>query len=372
MAAILPLTRIVPRRDPVMQGILIDASEQGVTLTAMNPAIRASVQLPFNALADECGSIIVPDRFPELLQTLPDCDLTISTDKDRDGKETLLARWPNGKCAIPTISETEIETFNSRLTHEREDLQETAVPILESTPDIYLDTVLTAGNSLSEEGTMNVTEYILTENAADAVHIVGTDSRKLYHTVIERKENTSEGTILMPQAAIVAIRGLIDRNGGPVVIKKGKNKAMICQDDKEICFGIIDRKFPDWRPVIPSAGVAEVTVDRKTFLEAVGRLCVAAPENLRIEFTIGPDNIEATSRNTMYGMSARESIPCEGTTDKELHIAVSGKHLTDALKTFRQERVRIRFGGQDRPLLINANDEKDKPEYIIMPLVTKM
>lgn len=366
----IPLFRLISAKEQIPQGILIDATEHGTILTAMNSAVRASIKLPFNVLSDEPGRIVVPNRFAELLQTLPDCDLTITVEHDANKNEMLIAKWQNGKSAIPSTSTNDIDTYLPRIEFEQKDINDASSNILISSPEEFMDAIISANNTVSEAGEMKITEYILIESQADTIHVVGTDSHELYHTVIEPKGQINGGTVLIPQSAALAIKSMFDKDGENVIIKKGKSKTSIYQGNIEICLGNIDRKYPAWKTVFPNVHVAELTFDRKTLLESICRLNVFAPENAKIEFNITPEHIEASSQNVAYGMSARETIPYKGEIQENLKISLSGKYLIQILKIYKDEGIKIKFGGKNKPLTISPENEKEKPEFLIMPLLS--
>ena len=129
---------------------------------------------------------------------------------------------------------------------------------------------------------------------------------------------------------------------------------------------MLDSTYPETSRLISTEFENEIEVNKSEILNAVDRITVlsgSSEKDKEITYNviginqINENNASVSSNSAMIG-EAKEEI-----TIKVIKGAIpsgikfSGKYFIDALRTFKDEKLTLKFNGQDRPFVITS--EKD-------------
>ncbi|WP_078593324.1 DNA polymerase III subunit beta [Evansella clarkii] len=360
--AISPRTTI-----PVLTGIKIVASEDGVTLTGSDSDISIESFIPKEeedlqlVEIEEPGSIVLQARFfAEIVKKLPEetIELTVSdqfatTLKSGSSVFNLNGLDPDEYPRLPEIEEDNVFKLPADLL--KNIIRQTvfAVSTVETRP------ILTGVNWATEDGQLMCT---------------ATDSHRLAMRNVSMETNTNEvsfSNVVIPGKSLNELNKILDDNNELTDIIVTENQILFKAKNILFFSRLLDGNYPATKNMIPTQSKTSVTLDTKKFLQAIERALLLSRDgknnvvNLK---TIGNGQLEITSVTPEVGKVTEDIAPLEF-SGEELRISFNGKNIIDALKVIDSTDVKIDFTGAMSPFVMKPT-EHDNMLHLFSPVRT--
>jgi DNA polymerase III subunit beta len=234
------------------------------------------------------------------------------------------------------------------------------------------------------------------------LRMVSSDGHRL--TIMERpvpgieKLNLGSGVIIPAKGARQICRFLEGGGSEAVAEVALSNKSLALKDnDTALYIRLGEKKFPDYRRIIPDQFIYRFTVNRQDLIMVLRRLALLSPEKFKgVVLDLTEDSMEITSDNPEVGegkellsITAEVFEPepkeaeefaqgdADGKSDHEnedpgvpsfpLRISFNVRYLLEPLHTLKGERVTLEIGDPKRPCrIMDPND----PHYfgLVMPM----
>ncbi|MDQ0157769.1 DNA polymerase III subunit beta [Robertmurraya andreesenii] len=339
---------------PILTGIKIVASEEGVTLTGSDSDISIESFIPKEETGDEIveiketGAIVLQAKFfSEIVKKLPTDTVEMEVLNQfqiviRSGKSefNLNGLDPEEYPRLPQIEEENSFKIPTDLLKALIRQTVFAVSTSETRP------VLTGVNWKVENG-----ELIC----------IATDS----HRLALRKARIDllsdhNYNVVIPGKSLNELSKILDDNNELVEIVITENQVLIKAKHLLFFSRLLEGNYPDTSRLIPAENKTEVIVNTKDFLHAIDRASLLAREgrNNVVRFEILGDKVIEISSNTPEIGKVIEELQAQSVEGEELKISFSAKYVMDALKTLEGHEIKISFTGAMRPFLIRPiNDE---------------
>ncbi|KYD21175.1 DNA polymerase III beta subunit [Parageobacillus toebii] len=360
MKAVSPRTTI-----PILTGIKIAATPQGVTLTGSDSDISIESFIPTEeedkVLVEviETGSIVLQARFfSEIVKKLPQNTIEIEVQPNfltviRSGKAEFSL---NGLDAeeyprLPQIEEENVFKIPTDLL--KTVIRQTvfAVSTSETRP------ILTGVNWRIENG-----ELICT----------ATDSHRLALRKAKiETENQQSYNVVIPGKSLNELSKILDDSNDPVDIVITANQILFKTKHLLFFSRLLDGNYPETTRLIPTDSKTDIIVNAKEFLQAIDRASLLAREgrnNVVKLTTLNDGIIEISSISPEIG-KVTEEIQSESIEGEELKISFSAKYMMDALKALDGTDIQISFTGAMRPFLLRPL-HSDSMLQLILPVRT--
>lgn len=360
MKAVSPRTTI-----PILTGIKIAATSQGVTLTGSDSDISIESFIPTEeedkVLVEvvENGSIVLQARFfSEIVKKLPENTIEIEVQPNfltviRSGKAEFSL---NGLDAeeyprLPQIEEENVFKIPTDLL--KTIIRQTvfAVSTSETRP------ILTGVNWRIENG-----ELICT----------ATDSHRLALRKAKiETENQQSYNVVIPGKSLNELSKILDDSNDPVDIVITANQILFKTKHLLFFSRLLDGNYPETTRLIPTDSKTDIIVNAKEFLQAIDRASLLAREgrnNVVKLTTLNDGIIEISSISPEIG-KVTEEIQSESIEGEELKISFSAKYMMDALKALDGTDIQISFTGAMRPFLLRPL-HSDSMLQLILPVRT--
>jgi DNA polymerase III subunit beta len=360
MKAVSPRTTI-----PILTGIKITATSQGVTLTGSDSDISIESFIPTEeedkVLVEvvETGSIVLQARFfSEIVKKLPENTIEIEVQPNfltviRSGKAEFSL---NGLDAeeyprLPQIEEENVFKIPTDLL--KTIIRQTvfAVSTSETRP------ILTGVNWRIENG-----ELICT----------ATDSHRLALRKAKiETENQQSYNVVIPGKSLNELSKILDDSNDPVDIVITANQILFKTKHLLFFSRLLDGNYPETTRLIPTDSKTDIIVNAKEFLQAIDRASLLAREgrnNVVKLTTLNDGIIEISSISPEIG-KVTEEIQSESIEGEELKISFSAKYMMDALKALDGTDIQISFTGAMRPFLLRPL-HSDSMLQLILPVRT--
>lgn len=339
---------------PILTGIKIVASEEGVTLTGSDSDISIESFIPKEEAGDEiveikqAGAIVLQAKFfSEIVKKLPTDTVEISVENHlqtviRSGKSEFnlngldAEEYPH----LPQIEEENVFKIPTDLLKAMVRQTVFAVSTSETRP------ILTGVNWKVENGTLTC---------------IATDSHRLALRKAQIETNASESyNVVIPGKSLSELSKILDDNNDLIDIVITENQVLFKAEHLLFFSRLLEGNYPDTSRLIPSDSKTDVIVNTKELLQAIDRASLLAKEgrnNVVKLSTIDGGVIEISSNTPEIGKVVEE-VQSKSIEGEELKISFSAKFMMDALKALEGSEITISFTGAMRPFIIKPlNDE---------------
>ncbi len=351
---------------PILTGIKIVATEEGITLTGSDSDISIQSFIPLEETGNEIvevkqsGSIVLQARFfSEIVRKLPEENVEIETQKNlqvviRSGKAEFnlngidTDEYPQ----LPQISEDHAFKIPADLL--KHIIRQTvfAVSTSETRP------ILTGVNWKFENSEL---------------HCVSTDSHRLAFrkALIESSHSIPAASVVIPGKSLNELSKILDDTTDHVEIVITEQQVLFKMKNLLFFSRLLEGNYPDTSRLIPTESKTDIFLNSKELLHAIDRASLLAREgrNNVVKFhTLENGLVEISSDSPEIG-KVTEEISCEKISGEELKISFSAKFMMDALKAIDGTEIKISFTGAMRPFFIQPVHD-DKTLQLILPVRT--
>lgn len=350
---------------PILTGIKIVATNEGVTLTGSDSDISIESYIPKEEAGDEIveikqtGSIVLQAKFfSEIVKKLPTDFVEMEVQNQlqvvlRSGKSefNLNGLDPEEYPRLPQVEEENAFKIPTDLLKALVRQTVFAVSTSETRP------VLTGVNWKVENG-----ELIC----------IATDSHRLALRKAKIEIETAHNyNVVIPGKSLNELSKILDDNNELVEIVITENQVLFKAKHLLFFSRLLEGNYPDTSRLIPAESKTEVVVNTKDFLHAIDRASLLAREgrnNVVRLATLESKGIEISSNTPEIGKVIEELV-AQSIDGEELKISFSAKYVMDALKTLEGHEIKISFTGAMRPFLIRPLND-DSLLQLILPVRT--
>lgn len=359
------VVKLLPQRNPqpILAGVLIEASENGLSLAAFD--YEASARTTIEATVDEPGTILVHGRLlSEIASRLPNAPIEVSVDDDGgialscgSARFTLASMPVQEYPAIPEV------TGQSGL-----------VPAEE-----FGTAIAQVAFAASRDDVTPVLTGVQLEVTGQQLSLVATDRYR-----VALREIPWDGTAEDSSSALVPARTLQEvgktfAHGGDISIAfSGTGDREIIAftaGNKTVTSLLIKGNFPPVRRLFPEATEHHAVINTAELAEAVRRVSLVLDRSAPLRFTFTTDSV---TMDASGGDQARasESVDAHLIGD-DVTLGLNPQYLLEALTAVKSEFVRITFTSSDNanklsPVLVTSQTSVDKAgadtfKYLLQP-----
>jgi len=352
---------VVDRRGPmpILSHFLLEAAESQVTIAATD--LEVSFRGVYPAQVEEGGALSLPAHyFHNLVKEMPGDFLDLAAGGKSnlqiqvgESRYQLLGMPADQFPPLPEIGDQATSEVESKLLREMID-----------------KTIF----SVSMDDLQYHLSGIFWEKVEDLqLRLVSTDGHRL--TLIQRELPESEqfaieDGILIPRKGVAEISRLL-AEVDKVSLGLSKKSLALKADQEFLFIRLLEKKFPDYRRIIPESFAFRFRVNRRALYETIKRISLLSTERFRgIIFNLGHDQLEVNFQNPEVG-EGRELLPLtleEGDAGQlPIQVGFNARYFLEPLAAMEGEEVLLELNDKDRPCrLMDVAD----PNYfgIIMPM----
>ena len=336
---------------PAVEGILIECSNDVLTLTGYDLDMGMKTQVECNTMED--GSLILNAKhFCDILRFLPSEEVLIEDDdrhickiKSGNAEYTIIGIDAGDYPDMPTVSNNEaIEIGNETLR------------------DMIRKTVFSV--STSERNPVHC--GIKFEIAGGKITLVAVDGARL----AVRKEDISyaggEKAFVVPTKAVNEILKLNEGEDENVKIYLSKRYISFIIGNYTIFSRLLEGNFIDYNAAIPKSAQTDIIVDTKVLISSIERTSLIITDRSSPVKCAAENSVMKFSCVTSVG-TANDRLAVE-MTGKDIEIGFNNKFLLDALRAVDDEKVHIEMNSASQPIIIKPTDGSDKYLFLVLPV----
>ncbi|WP_124057758.1 DNA polymerase III subunit beta [Vaginisenegalia massiliensis] len=350
---------------PVLTGIKVTASHQGLTLIGSDADISIESYLPqaddqIKLTIEKTGSIVLPARlFNEVIKKLPTPEVTIEVN------ENFLATISSGTVVF------EINGVDGQ--------QYPQLPEISSDQKIALPTLLFKQMinqtvfATSNQESRPILTGINFSLKVDQLSAVATDSHRLSKRTIPLNQNElslTDQTLTIPKKTMIELSRIVEDNQ-ELYMTLMAQQVIFTVDNLTIYSRLLEGNYPETDRLIPNSHQTELIVNANEFLAAIDRASLMAHEgkNNVVQLEIDDQKVELSVQGNEAGHLAEE-IAYQLAEGDAIKISFNPDYMKDALKSFGDVDVKIGFQSPVRPLLLSAVVEQVQENNQLLQLLT--
>ncbi|WP_405374574.1 MULTISPECIES: DNA polymerase III subunit beta [unclassified Microbacterium] len=359
------VVKLLPQRNPqpILAGVLIEASDAGLSLAAFD--YEASARTLIEATVDEPGTILVHGRLlSEIASRLPNAPIQI--EQDASGEILLtcgsarftLASMPVAEYpAIPEVSgESGLvpgEDFSTAIAQ---------VAFAASRDDV---TPVLTGVQLEVTG--NELSLVATDRYRVALREIRFDNG-----AVAREDST---TALVPARTLTEVGKTFSHAGDIQVSFSGSGDREIIAftaGNKTVTSLLIKGNFPPVRRLFPAQTEHYAVVNTADLIEAVRRVSLVLDRSAPLRFTFSDEGVSMDASGTEQAR-ATESVDATLAGD-EVTLGLNPQYLLEALGAVKSEFTRVTFTSSENanklsPVLITpqTSGTPETFKYLLQP-----
>lgn len=335
------LKGIVPKKTnmPALQGILVKDG----CLIASNTEMTVKVKL------EGAGNeyFIIPERAFGLISNLPDDEVYISV----TAKNTITIQADQIKNKYQTM-DPELFPLGAAW----EEGSECKIQA-----DVLLKAMKRVSYAVSAQGGNAIMSSVCLQAAGGQLNFVGLDGHVLAWDQVDYE---GEFELLVPKNTVERLRSL--GITGEVQMKYNRAGAVFVTEGFEIYTRLVDGEYFKYRSMFKKLPLHTV-VSRTALLDAMIRAGMCTEEKCAVRFDLEGSALSLSIKDKL--VDYHETIELKEPLAETLTIKFDVRLVSETLKTFDCDKVKISFGGPRMPMIVEAWDSEYKA--LVLPVAIR-
>ncbi|EJH4515758.1 DNA polymerase III subunit beta [Staphylococcus pseudintermedius] len=358
------LKAISPRATlPILTGIKIDATNEGIVLTGSDSEISIEITIPNQVDGQEIinvvepGSVVLPGRFfVDIIKKLPGKEVKLSTNEQfqtlitsAHSEFNLSGLDPDQYPLLPQVSSDDALQLPVKVLKNIIAQTNFAVSTSETRP------VLTGVNWLIQQNELLCT---------------ATDSHRLAIRKLKLEEEIEDKNVIIPGKALAELNKIMTDSEDHIDIFFASNQVLFRVGNVNFISRLLEGHYPDTSRLFPENYEIKLGLNNSDFYHAIDRASLLAREggNNVIKLSTGDTQIELSSTSPEIG-TVKEEVTANDVEGGNLKISFNSKYMMDALKAIDNEEVEVEFFGTMKPFILKPKDD-DTVTQLILPIRT--
>src|ERR1700737_161695 len=366
------VARTLPNRPtvPVLAGVLLTGSDDGLTVSGFDYEVSAEVRLAAEIASP--GTVLVSGRLlSDITRALPDKPVDVQVEGTRVSLTCGSVRFSLPRMAVedyPTLPVLPEETGAL-------------------SAELFAEAIGQVAVAAGRDDTLPMLTGIRVEISGESVVLAATDRFRL--AVRELTWSAAgpdvEAAVLVP-AKTLAEAAKTGADGAEVHLSLGSGPAVgkegllgISGNGKRSTTRLLDAEFPKFRQLLPTEHTAVASIAVAELTEAIKRVALVADRGAQVRMEFSGDVLRLSAGADDVGR-AEEDVAVDF-AGEPLTIAFNPTYLTDGLGSLHFERVSFGFTPPSRPAVLRppsddpqAGDSGPFPAvstdyvYLLMPV----
>ena len=338
---------------PILGNILMDVSEQSLTLTATDLELEMVAYAQVDNQENN-GQLTVPARkLLDICKSLPDGAL-ITFESSEDTVTISSGRSRYSLSTLPATDFPNIEEWKGDVEFKLNKSQ--LLRLIESTHF-----------SMANQDVRYYLNGMSIETEGQEIRSVATDGHRLAicKLAIDNLQLPNR-QVIVPRKGILEIIRLLDPVDEEVQVYLGSNHIRIIDNEFSFTSKLVDGRFPDYRRVLPRNGDKILNTDKGQLKQVLSRASILSNEKFKgVRLNFENSELKITANNPEQEQ-AEEIIEIEFPYD-EVEIGFNVNYVLDVLNAIRDNGVKFTLADANSSVVIEG-DESNEALYVVMPM----
>jgi len=339
----------------ILEGVLISADEDGVTLTASDGNLTIESTIP--ATIPEEGNAVLPGKlFTELIRKLPGGEVVV-----RSGKGlTAAIRCMSSKSNIAGMNPGE---YPEMATVEKG--VSVAIP-----QNRLRDMISRVVFAIATDESRQILTGVLLEIRPEEVRMVALDGFRLAMQKTQMAFQLPEGReclrVVIPGRVLNELSKILDDSDEPCTLLIDNARMQATFGGTTLSTTLLAGEYIDYQKILPAAYKMTAKADRNEVQNAIDRASLMAREgksNL-IRMSFSGKTLTITSNAEMGDVLEELDAEVQG---DPIEIAFNAKYINDVIRNITGEKLCMKFNSNVSPCVV-VPEEGEEFLYLILPV----
>ena len=340
---------------PIMEGVLLEAIEEGLFLTCTDGNLTIKSQV--NAQIAQEGQVVLPGRlFTELMRKLPGGEVEISVNE----KLVAAIRCMSSRSTLSGMSAVDFPP----------------VKIIEDGNTLSLpqkslrDMIGKVTFAIATDESRQILTGCLMEVTREEARLVGLDGFRLALQRVHGNFLLPEGKdvieAIIPGRVLSELGKILPDEDKPALFTIDRTHLKVSFGKSELTTVLLAGEYINYKQILPSDWQTKVQANRENLANAIERASLMAREgkNNLIRMHIDGDSLVISSNAELGDVVEEVSILLDG---KSLDIAFNARYISDVIKNIGDDEISMRFNSNVSPCVITP-PEGDQYTYLVLPV----
>ena len=350
------VTRALPARTnyPYLEGVMVDAHDNSVTLTASDSNL--TIQSVYPAEVKEEGSVILPGRiFTEMIRKLPDGMAEIKVGDNAMARIKCQASRFN-LSGMSSVEFPEIPELKGgiRVEIKQKDLRNMISHVI---------------FAIANDDTRPVLTGSLLEIRPDELRFVSLDGYRLSLQCLHEKFDLGEEELvrsIVPGKVMNELSKILEDKEDACAIHIENGHVVFIFGNTTVSTVQLAGEYIDYQKILPTTFKTRAHTERASLEYAIDRASLIAREgkNNLIRLRFDESELTVSSRSEVGDVEDKLPVDMQG---DNLDIAFNAKYITDIIHNVTDDEVFMQFNSNVSPCVI-VPEEGDSYYYLILPV----
>lgn len=351
------VTRAIAARPskPVLEGILIETKEDGISLTCTDGALTICAKA--FAQIERQGQTVIPGKIlAELVRKLPQGMVEISVNEKNMAAITCMSSRTGLTCMSP---------IDFPLMQAIDNGQTVSLP-----QNKLKDMIQRVSFAIATDESRQILTGCLLEVTPSETRLVGLDGFRLalqrYEGPFVLPEDVTKLQAVIPGKVLNELSKILSDEDDPIELTFDKSRLYATFGNTAISSVLLAGEYINYKQILPADWKTRIKINRNDLNEAIDRASLMAREgkNNLLKLQIDDFDMNITSNAEMGDVKETISIQLEGL---KMEIAFNARYLSDVIRNIGDEYLCMRFNSNVSPCVI-CPPEGEKYTYLVLPV----
>jgi len=343
---------------PILSGIKFELKEEGLYLYASDTDISIKSFIPSDKITEikELGSIVIGGKYiVEIVRKLPDTDIAIEV---LDGYKMLIST-SNTEFNLNGINPNEFPNLDMEVTRE---------PIILKT-SLFKTIINQTFFATSQNESRPLLTGINFKIDNNILEVIATDSYRLSKKCIEIDANIDNVVnIVIPGKNLLELSKILTDDDDSLEMHVFSNKILFKYNNIMFLSRLLSGTYPATSSIIPTD--FNIVVDCKYYdlYNMIDRasLLTSDREKNTIKLELSKNELKISSNSPEIGyVEEKINVEC----DSELSISFSSKYMSEAIRSFSQDKVTLCLNNDSSPIVVKSSEDESLIQ-LVLPIKT--
>ncbi len=338
---------------PILGNILLDVSEQSLTLTATDLELEMVSYAIVDNQGDD-GKLTIPaKKLLDICKSLPEGSL-INFESSNDTVTIFSGRSKYSLSTLPAIDFPNIEEWKGDV--EFKLCKSELLRLIESTHF-----------SMANQDVRYYLNGMSIETEGKEIRSVATDGHRLAicKLAIDSLELPNR-QVIVPRKGILEIIRLLDPVEEDVQVFLGSNHIRIIDTEFSFTSKLVDGRFPDYRRVLPRNGDKILNTNKDQLRQVLSRASILSNEKFKgVRLNFSKTDLKITANNPEQEQ-AEEALAIDFPYE-EVEIGFNVNYVLDVLSAIKDTTVKFTLADANSSVVIEG-ENSGEAIYVVMPM----
>lgn len=357
----------VPSRSPISQleNFLMEIKDG--KLTAYASDLEVALKASLNIVSEENIKFAIPAKLIyDMVKTFS--DTTIHFQFTDNGKINVTT--DKGKYKISYLDADEYPELPSFSTDDVENIEKFSINGLDL-KYIFDKTYF----ALSKDEVRPAMNGVFFQMGEEGLKNVATDGHRLVFINKKNAEFSYNAEFIVPERAVSILMKSLDDSDVTLYFKKeGSSTVSFVLNDVELVTRLIDKKYPDYRAVIPAENDNLLKISLKDLQDAIKRMMLftTSSNTRRVKLSITNNNLEISAEDVDKGASGTENVICEY-SGEPMDIGFNSVYLNEVLSHMPSESdILFKLYNPTKAAILEPEKKKDNFDLLMLLMPVRL